>query len=449
MMNKITKKFISVLVALAMLAAMSAVAVATEGDSLQKAPGYIFTDNTTTTDISGTKVAALYNAYSLRLPTGVFVAAGTDSYVDALISLCEPVTDAYMIGEVLAQSFTSDTLAQYLYQCEGITEISKIGDVVYVGYTATNGFEIILAYAGTGLLNKAAYNPAEDKLVQFIGNEATAFGHFREGTHMEMSEALMNEIDERLAVGDIASLEANPDIEIVYDENGGRYIEPASAVFRQGTSSSVSFAYGSAVDSADAPSLSAMGFSNDAAMLNNLKAVFPQYTNAVKATYSKPCGALGQSITVRVKGSRNNYSKVTADYATFYAGYALALVVTFLSLPVSTVVAILTVLGVSVSGGSTLLQSATLVRSAIYRFDGAKHGYVYDTTVYNADVRVDTNYGAGRFTGGYTNSGEFTWVYSQICPAFDISNATIANTAANAYNADIVMYGLCYNYYPV
>ena len=72
-----------------------------------------------------------------------------------------------------------------------------------------------------------------------------------------------------------------------------------------------------------------------------------------------------------------------------------------------------------------------------------------DYTVYGGRyVKVVSYSGTGEFTGGYTSSGNFSWLLTSNSSALAKSNTTVVNTAYSLYEADVNVNGYCSLYTP-
>lgn len=184
-------------------------------------------------------------------------------------------------------------------------------------------------------------------------------------------------------------------------------------------------------------------------LLSDLEADFPMYTHKVLSSSSKYCSCLKANRTVWATESRNNYVKRTADWGTWAVGTTVSVIALALGITGPVAASVLTVAGIAISTTQTILQQATLARSAKYQFAANRYGVVYDTTVYDAPVCTLWYGDTGEFAGGYDSSGNFTWIISEPPTVYDGDTSEIMTSAMDAYNSCLVMYSSNTMYSPV
>ena len=187
---------------------------------------------------------------------------------------------------------------------------------------------------------------------------------------------------------------------------------------------------------------------NESQLRASLYNAFSPYTGSLKAYEYMYCAALGQNVSVRINESRDSYRLVSSGFDSFLAGTGIAAIGLFLSVSTGTVALWLTYAGVLLSGATTINTAITLWKSGKYNSTAQRHGYVYDTTVYNENVHVTWNTSSGEFSGGYNNAEEFTWIISTPPSTFAVPYSTNLNQTLHNYNADIALHGMCYTYSP-
>jgi hypothetical protein len=102
-----------------------------------------------------------------------------------------------------------------------------------------------------------------------------------------------------------------------------------------------------------------------------------------------------------------------------------------------------------INGVQAINEIADIARDAQYSYYGEKTGYVYDKTVFNADVYVYPNVGYGTFDGGLLPSGQWAWIESPPSNAYYVSDSTILDATINNYNSAVNWgQGYCMNYLP-
>lgn len=417
------KRMISFLVCVCLVFSLSVPAFA-ESQRISSANGIQITDNVKVSTLTEGQ-ARNYDVYEVNVNQIPQEATSGKALIkDRILSICS-LDSTTQAGSTTIQLYKSNTLSNFIPYCKSITEISYINNQLYICYDTTNGKEVILCYNNNGLIEKSVYDCATD--TAFIESAGTYTYHegFRAGISYEMSEELQDTIDELVEAEDWETLANLDGLIVTITEDGLVTIEPDLEQFTR-------------VD----------GVSNQTQLLADLKSDFPMYTNTVKHTDSKYCNALAKYVSVRATESRNAYTKKTASFQTFAAGTAITIVASFLGGPVGVAVNVLNAIGVGISLTDTLMQQASLARSAIYTYTGNRLGFVYDSTVHNAYVRTVLYSGKGEFAGGYTASGYYTWVHSIISSAYSHDYASIVNTAIYNYNADIAVNGSCVTYFP-
>ena len=417
------KRMISFIVCVCLVFSLSVPAFA-ESQRISSANGIQITDNVKVSTLTEGQ-ARNYDVYEVNVNQIPQEATSGKALIkDRILSICS-LDSTTQAGSTTIQLYKSNTLSNFIPYCESITEISSINNHLYICYNTTNGKEVILCYDNNGLQEKSVYDCATDSA--FFESAGTYSYHegFRAGISYEMSEELQDTIDELIEVEDWKTLTNIDGLIVTITEDGLITIEPDLGQFTR-------------VD----------GISNQTQLLADLKSDFPMYTNTVMHTDSKYCNALSKYVSVRVTESRNAYTKKTASFETFAAGTAVSAISLFIGGPITVAVAVLTAIGVGISLTDTLLQNATLARSATYTYTGNRLGYAYDTTVHNAYVRTVLYSGKGEFGGGYNPAGVFEWIRLVDPSAYSHDYAPIANTAIYNYNADIAVNGSCVTYFP-
>lgn len=155
---------------------------------------------------------------------------------------------------------------------------------------------------------------------------------------------------------------------------------------------------------------------------------------------------------VSVKESRDDYVGVGFNYQNFVVGSTLTAIGIFLGgLSAGVAATLLTAANVVyiIQGGIGLIQEAIRTsKDAQYDYWGKRDGYVYDTTVWNQDVKVIWHEAIGTFDGGYLPNGDWAWIESPRSSAYNYSATSIADSTIYNYNMCILAYGYCQAYYP-
>lgn len=348
--------------------------------------------------------AELYTQYEVNVPN-MLVA------VKPFVMSISTTTNSYTIGSHTVTIFQSNALHQYLYHCQEIEEISLIDENLNISYVTAEGIKVYLCYDNIHLLNKVVYFPDTDTAVIDSGATVTQSQHFLTAQSCEVSESQFQDCEVNLRDGSSDVSDITEDV--------------------CSTSSTASY-----------------GFTSEAAMLADLKKAFPVQENQTIYTTSLYSYPVDSYLEVKVTQTRNTYVKKSADYRSFLASTAVTLIASYLSLPTTVAVTILTALGIGISAAQLVVDDITLYRSATYQFIGSRDGYVYDPISYQKFVHVVFHSNSGVFTGGYASDGTFTWVMSSVPAAYDYEPASIAQDAIGKYTQNILLDGYCSMYYP-
>lgn len=118
-----------------------------------------------------------YTVYTIdwKARTG---AEGTDPEI--ILSLCSFLEEKTIGGNVY-QTYTSDTLQQYLPDCGEIMEIAQRNNALYIQYTTPEGNMITLGYDENGLQEKSVYDLSEDTLFYETRETVEVWTKFRNG----------------------------------------------------------------------------------------------------------------------------------------------------------------------------------------------------------------------------------------------------------------------------
>lgn len=342
-----------------------------------------------------------------------------------------PVSSVSYDTGVAMVVYEPEYFAELLDNCKSVIEVATIGNVVSVYYETMNDQEVMLLYEEGVVFQKTIYDKKEDKLTVVLGDSIEIYDDFRSSSIYKTPQEVLKRVEKALEKEDYDELESIEGIS-VNNINGTMVIDYETSVLS-------TVKEGNQVATIEPRTVS--GFVAP-------ETQFVPYTKRVVATSYKPNSTLNKNIKISVKQSMNSYVKEEADLRSFIVGTALTVVSSYLSLPATTTVKVLTVLGVLNSAKDALSQAVTLYKSASYIYTGSKEGYAYDTTVYNKDVKAYFNSSKGKLHGAYNSSGEFTWIDYVHASALDVSNSTIIDKTSYNYNADILDDGVCTLYYP-
>lgn len=369
------KRFVSSILCLCILFVTSAPAFANT-ENVQAAPNALIVSTNTTERVLTANEACAYDAYAFSFPsenTSICNSVRTfESEKDQILSLCT-LEKTVQSGDYCITAYSSTVLENYLYDCSTLVEISQLLDCLYIMYLTQSGEEVTLCYNSEGLVDKIVYESSEDIAVYVKDGVALEYINFRTGNSVEMSDELTALIYDCIARGDMDTLQEIPQISVQYDnETGSITILPSIPSSRSGY----------------------QGFTSAQAMMNSLEAENPQYTNFVKASYSKYITSLGKNVTVQVRETRNGYSVKKADWKSFAIGVTLTVLAGWYGFVVAGGTAVdvivswvLGAAGVAISANSTLAEAATLYRSAEIMFNFERKGYVYDSICTGCSLR--------------------------------------------------------------
>lgn len=225
---------------------------------------YTVQSSTVTTQANASQ-NSFFSVYDVDLDSIMTVCDSiTTSTKDLILSVCS-LSSTEVVGTHTIQLYTSDTLADYLFNCAKITEISVLNhNHLYINYKSTDDMEIILCYGDDGLVNKAVYNTASDTQYYLSEDGAIVSENFIAGSHYEMTEEVETQIDTLIETNQINDLSNIEGIDVSTYADGSISIAP------QAVSSSVLADFGS-----------------ESAVLSDLQSDFVPYTNTTKANYTR------------------------------------------------------------------------------------------------------------------------------------------------------------------
>ena len=422
------KKVLAFLLTVALLQAAFPIAFAAQDNETgyYEKDGYLYFDKTKERDATASELQE-NEKYVLQLPGN---ANAREIGCQQLLALCEK-EDSIVIGGIRYDIYRADRLKEYLYECDEIIEVSYDGIGLSIEYNSGTK-RVSLGYTESGLSELAVYSFEDDShfYTSDLGTKVTE--NFRYGSYCQISDALLSEIDALCEEGNWDALKEYDCVEM--------------------DDSPISTEELSVPSTSEPMAARAMGFTNDAQMLANLKSNFPMQTNAIYLQNSMYSSILLKNFTVKVTESRNAYTRISADWKSYVATTALEIIQNWLLLSRIDTISILDAIGVVVGwvGNAEQIKSnATLCRSAKYRFSASRDGYVYDTVTHQSYVHVLSYGGTGEYTGGYTSGGIFTWIVSVVPrTAYDYSYSQIANKALELYGKDVKANGGCTLYWP-
>lgn len=383
------KRVLSLLLALAMCLSLS---VPAWGNTYQEA-GAGWVKSLSQGETKSAVTADITEKYLFRHDSQMKERNSRNSVTSAdIAALCTP-TKEQQIGGINCTELQLANYSNFLPECSVLRCVSLIGNAVHIDYVAKDGQELSFSYDTNGLNDFCIYDPATDCALAVSRYGETVYENFRQGQAA-----------------------------LTYD---------TEAV---------------AKSSADSPGTRASAksnFSSQAALLNDLKSNFPIITST--DNFSKFSSSVGAYRDVAVFTGRTNYVIKTAAWDTFVETTAISVITLFLGggLTTPVTILILTGIGVGISAAQTILDQVDLYASANYTFTGTKRASVYDTTIYNDYVIVNTLSGSGTFAGGYNSNGQFQWIINNPCTVLNNDDNSLATSAMSAYDWDISLNGYC------
>lgn len=417
------KKALSLFLVVCFLFSISSPVFASHISSSETENGIIIQNHTTEHLLSPPQIAS-YQIYELLPSPNSLLHSNTSiSAKQFALSHCELISIS-STGNFEIKKYESSSLRNYLYNIDKLVEIICIDNILYISYVTKTNEEVTLCYDDTSLVNKVIYNPASDTAVFCSDNFSAEYKNFRAGCSYEMSDELLEEIQQ--AGNDLSALSQIEQIQASKLPDGSIIITPTL----------------------QPETRAAYGFASDAEMLADLKSKHPYVSQRIISLDNVYSTLLQRSLPVKVTFSRDSYVKKHADWQTFGVSTTITIIAAFLGRPISSTVAILTALGILIAGGQTVLQEVTLCRSAIYQYKVYKQGYVYDSTTWNSYVLVAPYSITGEFTGGYDDGDVFTWTSNISLSVNEISTTTVLNNAVDWYETHVYYDGECSLYYP-
>ena len=138
--------------------------------------GYVLTHRSEKRQPTEAEISA-YAAYTLNWQemTGM---DGSD--MDIILSLCTFAQEKTIGGNVY-ETYTSDSLGEYLPDFGEIMELARRDNLLYIQYTTPEGDMITLGYDENGLCEKSVYDLSEDTLFYETRDTVEVWTRFRNG----------------------------------------------------------------------------------------------------------------------------------------------------------------------------------------------------------------------------------------------------------------------------
>ena len=149
------KRVISCIVSIVLLITLFPITGMATGP--QDSSGYYYVDNTITTSLEKSEIEQ-FEQFQLAIAN---TELSEGSYIENILTYCEPIsTDG-----TLVTVYDSDTLIDYIPDCEEIKEITQLDANLFISYFTEDGKEVILEYSNSGLASRTIYDPEEDVVV--------------------------------------------------------------------------------------------------------------------------------------------------------------------------------------------------------------------------------------------------------------------------------------------
>lgn len=140
--------------------------------------GYMFTNRSTSREATAEEIAA-HAAYAVDWTQVPGWQEGMTEK-EAILSLCS-YEGQEEIGSNVHDTYSSDTLAGYLYRCDELAEVTVLNGILYITYYAADQDMIVIAYDDNGLAEKAVFDAETDSLFHEINGTIQVWEKFTSG----------------------------------------------------------------------------------------------------------------------------------------------------------------------------------------------------------------------------------------------------------------------------
>ncbi|MDE5818167.1 MAG: hypothetical protein K2I07_02460 [Lachnospiraceae bacterium] len=312
----------------------------------------------------------------------------------------------------IAYNNLQDVADEYIPEGAKCTDVSVIGEVVYIDYQL-DGIRYLIAYYSDGSVEKVARPIGGDDMysVDSIHNSVE---------HVNLKETLRTvEISDEEATRRMNEMMRNQmDENAVYPlENdmgraSGKTVYPLSYTSVSGT----------------APYKAKIVATGDVTI------------SAFSGT------SYSTSQPYRVYETMSYHSEVTKKTQAFAVGATLTKIATAFIVPTNTAKAWLTAAGVALSSANTLQEACEVVDENAYTYLGGKECGIYDPTQNNAYVETYSTWSQGKIvmTWDYNSSTGYrnpAWGHSVRSTSLQTANTTVRDAGRDAYNGNILTHG--------
>lgn len=351
---------------------------------------------------------------------GIPVYAIESSTTEMDLSLTTEITQAQDVLNQFMRVRTGDVVfenpqevaAEYIPEGSWCTDVSRLGDVIYIDYRIDN-VRYIVGYYSDGTVEKVVRDLEDDNIYSVFSNKDTV-----ECMNLEENKQILS-ISEEEAARRMEQMK-----EEQWDANSCYALE-----------NSLVRASGKVVDPLSYTSVSSTAPYTAKIVLSGNVTI-----NAFSGTNYSTLQAF------RVYETMAYHSEVTKTTQAFAVGATIAKIASAFVVPSNTAKAWLTAAGVLFNTSNILQESCQVIDEHSYTYLGGKECGNYDPTVNNTYVETYSTWSQGKITltwqynssTGYNNP---TWGHSVRSTSLQVGNTTVRDSGRDAYNNNIVTYG--------
>ena len=351
---------------------------------------------------------------------GIPVYATESSSAEMDLSLTTEIAQAQVIlnqfmrvrnGDVVFDN-PQEVAAEYIPEGSWCTDVSRLGDVLYIDYRIDN-VRYIVGYYSDGTVEKVVRDLESDNIYSVYSNTNVVECMNLQEHRQELS------ISEEEATRRMEQMQ-----EEQWDVNSCYALE-----------NSLVRASGKVVDPLSYTSVSSTAPYNAKIVLSG---------NVTISAFSGTNYSTLQAF--RVYETMAYHSEVTKKTQVFAVGATIAKIASAFVVPTNTAKTWLTAAGVLFNTSNILQESCQVIDEHAYTYLGGKECGNYDPTVSNAYVETYTTWSQGKITltwqynsaTGYNNP---SWGHSVRSTSLQVGNTTVRDSGRDIYNNNIVMHG--------
>ena len=312
----------------------------------------------------------------------------------------------------LTYSDPQDVANRYIPEGANCTDVSVIGEVVYIDYQL-DGVRYLVAYYSNGSVEKVARAIGGDDMysVDSISN-------------------LVEKVDlqETLRTVEISDEEATKRMnEMMQNQMDENAVYPLENDIGRASKKTVY----------PLPYTSVSGTAPYKAKIVDSGSVTISAFSGTSYSTSQP---------YRIYETMSYHSEVTKKTQAFAVGATLTKIATAFIVPSNTAKAWLTAAGVALSSANILQEACEIVDENAYTYLGGKECGIYDPTQENAYVETYVTWDEGKIvmTWDYNSSTGYrnpTWGHSVRSTSLQTANTTVRDAGRDAYNGNILTHG--------